>query len=225
MGIWRCSMVLTGFQIFYKMLCIQVLDTEQTDHNTLFIGSNKGIFMFNFNKKIYLLLVLFIFIFSFFNTQSASSKEDSTKKTNIKISPEETAKKFYKKYIHMCNNHISPMNEGKTTLKMYISKSLMDKLNKLSELEYAGEYPNINFLKEPDFYGSLDADYFLKSQDIFNDWESHVFIKKSEPENNVTHTVIIVLGATAQSRNTLKARLVRESGAWKIDAVFDMNPQ
>jgi hypothetical protein len=102
---------------------------------------------------------------------------------------------------------------------------LLQKLDKLSELEYGEDYPEIEFLQSPDFHDSLDADYFLKSQDIFDDWENHIFIKNSEPGNNAAYTVIIALGATAQSRNTLMVHLVREFGAWKIDAVFDKNPQ
>jgi len=118
-------------------------------------------------------------------------------------SPEATAKEFYKWYLTELNAMREP-RDNKTEMKKYVSKRLYNWMISKSYEEYG-------------------ADYIIDGQDYNEDWWKGITTTKAVIKGN-TATFKITLTPPKGSPNgdwkhTLSLKLVKESGAWKIDRV------
>ena len=64
----------------------------------------------------------------------------------------------------------------------------------------------------------LHADYFIQAQDYMEDWTTDIRAVRPVVQGNLA-SVVIILGATAETRRILALTLTRANGAWKIRMV------
>jgi len=123
--------------------------------------------------------------------------------SNAQASPEQTLTTFYKWYLHEFSLEHNPRP---TSSK--VDGVVSSRLRKWFKSKEGREW---------------DADYFIDAQDWDPKWETH--IKTTTPViNGNTAEVRVILGpnvkaANSMSPHTLKIKMVKESGAWKIDHI------
>jgi hypothetical protein len=64
----------------------------------------------------------------------------------------------------------------------------------------------------------LRADYFIQAQEFMDDWTTDIRVVKPKVQGNMA-TVVVVLGATEETRRRLALTLTRDGGDWKISTV------
>ena len=121
------------------------------------------------------------------------------------LKPEQTARSFYKWYVHELNAERNPTDE-KAKLRQFVSVRLA---KWVASTIARGEY---------------DADYFLAAQDWGRDWGDNIQIS-NVAVNGSSATLRVKLiqpntGPTAGMGNRiLELKLLKEGGVWKIDRV------
>jgi len=121
-----------------------------------------------------------------------------------KSGPAETAKTFYKWYLHELNAEQHP-EDNKAKMRQFIS----DRLAKWTASKAYEEY---------------DADYFLDAQDWGQDWENNITISKVVTSGNAATLRVTLVqppsGPSAGMGNKiLDLKLLKEHGLWKIDRI------
>lgn len=61
----------------------------------------------------------------------------------------------------------------------------------------------------------LHADYFIQAQDYMEDWTTDIRAVRPVAQGNLA-SVVIIPGATAETKRMLVLTLTRSSGDWKI---------
>ena len=123
---------------------------------------------------------------------------------SAQTSPEQTLKTFYKWYLHEMNADRFPR---RTSPKVDAAASA--RLRRWFRTKEGREW---------------DADYFVDAQDFDPKWENAISTSKAVVSGN-TATVTVTLGSRATKAaggwdpHTLKIKMVKESGGWKIDHV------
>ena len=144
-------------------------------------------------KRLILLPLVIVVSMSFF---SASVAAQST--------PEKAAKDFYKWYFTELNASREPIRQSKPKMLKAIS-------SRLARWAYSPAYSE---------YG---ADYFIDAQDYDEDWANGVSSTAAVIKGSVATLNIILYpkkGSTSGfGKRTLKLKMVREVGLWKIDSV------
>ncbi len=114
--------------------------------------------------------------------------------------PEQTAKSFYQWYLKEINANKSPRDK-KDIFQKSVSK-------RLSKWIYSPAYEE---------YG---ADYFIDAQDLDENWQVTT-TKAVIKGNNATLKVLLAApkGKKSLFKQTLRIKMVKEGGAWKIDSV------
>ncbi len=114
--------------------------------------------------------------------------------------PEQTAKSFYQWYLKEINANKSPRDK-KDIFQKSVSK-------RLSKWIYSPAYEE---------YG---ADYFIDAQDLDENWQVTT-TKAVIKGNNATLKVLLAApkGKKILFKQTLRIKMVKEGGAWKIDSV------
>ena len=112
-------------------------------------------------------------------------------------------KKFYGWYVARLSKDKSPM-DNRAMIRNHSSRRLWKWLNSKA-------------------YGEYGADYFLAAQDFGRDWGTNLKISNFKTKGKVV-TLTLRLGRTKPEQteigpHTIKLKLVKESGAWKIDRV------
>jgi len=123
--------------------------------------------------------------------------------SNAQASPEQTLTTFYKWYLHEFSLEHNPRP---TSSK--VDAVVSSRLRKWFKSKEGREW---------------DADYFIDAQDWDPKWETHIKTTTSVIKGN-TAEVRVILGpnvkaANSMSPHTLKIKMVKESGAWKIDHI------
>ena len=118
--------------------------------------------------------------------------------------PEQTAKTFYKWYLHELNAEKDPVRDNKTKMRQYISTRLAKWVASKAYREY-------------------DADYFIDAQDFGHDWEKNITVSNVVVNRN-TATLRVTLEQPANADSTawnrvLDLKLLKEAGVWKIDRI------
>jgi hypothetical protein len=104
--------------------------------------------------------------------------------------PEETAVRFYRWYMQSLRH--SPVQ-----MSAYVEKGLVNELKKRMSRK------------------GLHADYFIQAQDFMDDWTTDIKAVRPTVQGNIA-SVVIILGATAETKRILALTLSRADGDWKI---------
>lgn len=151
------------------------------------------------NLKVVRFFALFVFLFASllaagnFNSASANTEQAITGKV----------KKFYGWYVNEIHNDRLPFR-NQAMIRNHSSRRLWKWLNSQA-------------------YRDFGADYFLDAQDFARDWGTQIAISNFKMKGNVT-TFTMRMGSpkpdqTQMGPHTIKLKLVKESGSWKIDRV------
>ena len=118
-------------------------------------------------------------------------------------SPEQTLTTFYKWYLHEFSLEHTPRP---TSSK--VDAVVSSRLRKWFKSKEGREW---------------DADYFIDAQDWDPKWETHIKTTTPVINGNIAEVRVIlgpnVKAADSMSPHTLKIKMVKESGAWKIDHI------
>lgn len=124
-------------------------------------------------------------------------------KTAAQTSPEDTLTAFYKWYLHELSLERYPRP---TTPK--VNAAISARLRKWFKSKEGREW---------------DADYFIDAQDWDPKWETHIKTTTAVINgNNADVRVILgpqVKAVNSMSPHTLRIKMVKESGRWKIDHI------
>jgi hypothetical protein len=117
--------------------------------------------------------------------------------------PEKTLKDFYRWYIHELNASREPRAE-KSKINPVVSIRLSRWLSSKAGREW-------------------DADYFIDAQDFDAKWENGITVSKPTITGNKADVKVVLSSpdsvSSGFSPHTLRIKMVKESGSWKIDRV------
>jgi len=68
-------------------------------------------------------------------------------------------------------------------------------------------------------YEEYDADYFIDAQDYGEGWENNIQISKVVVKGNTASLRVTLVDKGPMGNKILDLKLLKESGAWKIDRV------
>lgn len=120
--------------------------------------------------------------------------------------PELVATEFYGWYLESLASDIDPFTDRRAQLATYVTKDLLAEIDRQSH--------------SPD---GMPEDYFLKAQDYLDDWLPYRV--SSKPARSGTAKVVVVtLGATPETKRSLKLTMDRENSVWKIRKVSLAKP-
>jgi hypothetical protein len=127
----------------------------------------------------------------------------STVKTSAQATPEQTLITFYKWYLHELASERYP-------------RSTSPKVNAVITTRLRSWFKS----KEGKEW---DADYFIDAQDWDPKWETHIETTKPEINGNKADLRVIlgprVKAVNSMSPHTLRIKMVKEQGSWKIDHI------
>jgi len=127
----------------------------------------------------------------------------STAATSAQTTPEQTLTTFYKWYLHEL---VSERNPEPTSAK--VNAVISTRLRKWFKSKAGREW---------------DADYFIDAQDWDPKWETHIKTTGAVIKgNNAELRVILgpeVKAVNSMSPHTLRIKMVKEQGGWKIDHI------
>ena len=119
-------------------------------------------------------------------------------------SPDAVAKDFYKWYLTELNSEREPIRQNKTRMLEFIS-------TRLGRWVYS------------DAYSEYGADYFIDAQDWDRTWVNGISATRPVLKGRIATLRIQLEPAkgvfSGFGRRTLAIKLVKESGAWKIDMI------
>ena len=123
--------------------------------------------------------------------------------TNAQATPETTLTAFYKWYIHELVSERVP-----SRVSPKVTAAISSRLQRWFRTREGK---------------SWDADYFIDAQDFDPKWETHIDVTKAAINgNNADVRVILgprVKAVDSMSPHTLRIKMVKERGGWKIDHI------
>jgi hypothetical protein len=114
--------------------------------------------------------------------------------------PEEAAVQFYRWYMQSLTINQDPLKQSPVQMSAYVEKGLMKELKR----RMSGK--------------GLHADYFIQAQEYMDDWATHIKAVRPTVQGNIA-SVVVLLGATPDTRRILALTMSREDGDWKISMV------
>lgn len=114
--------------------------------------------------------------------------------------PEQAALQFYRWYMQSLAINQDPLRQSPVQMSAYVEKKLL------------------NDLKRRMGRKGLHADYFIQAQEFMEDWATDIRAVRPVIQGNLA-SVVVLLGATPDTRRILALTLVREAGEWKISMV------
>ena len=114
--------------------------------------------------------------------------------------PEHTAVQFYRWYMQSLAIDQDPLMQSPVQMSAFIEKGLMSDLRRRMNRK------------------GLRADYFIQADEYMEDWTTDIKAVLPTVQGNKA-SVVIMLGATSETRRVLALTLVREAGDWKISMV------
>jgi hypothetical protein len=122
----------------------------------------------------------------------------------VNTGPADTAKSFYKWYLHELNAEREPIN-NKPKMRTFISDRLARWIGSKAYEEYG-------------------ADYFIDAQDFGEAWEHNIQISRVVTSgSSATLRITLIQPKTGNTPNIgnkiLDLRLLKERGVWKIDRI------
>jgi hypothetical protein len=114
--------------------------------------------------------------------------------------PEQAALQFYRWYMQSLTVNQDPLKQSPVQMSAYVEKGLMTDLKRRMSRK------------------GLHADYFIQAQQYREDWATHIRAVRPTVQGNIA-SVVVLLGATADTRRILALTMSREDGDWKISMV------
>jgi hypothetical protein len=114
--------------------------------------------------------------------------------------PELAAAQFYRWYMQSLAINQDPLRQSPVQMSTYVSQSLISELKRRTSRK------------------GLRADYFIQAQEAMDDWTTEIRVVQPRIQGNVA-TVVVVLGATDETRRRLALTLTRDGADWKISTV------
>lgn len=114
--------------------------------------------------------------------------------------PEQAALQFYRWYMQSLAIRQDPLRQSPVQMSSYIDKRLVSELKRRMSRQ------------------GLHADYFIQAQEYMDDWTTDIKAARPVIQGNMA-TVVVVLGATEETRRKLALTLMRDGGDWKICTV------
>ena len=111
--------------------------------------------------------------------------------------PEQAALQFYRWYMQSLATSQDPLRASPVQMSAYVDQGLVKDLKRR---------------KGP------HADYFIQAQEYMEDWTTDIRAVRPTVQGNVA-SVVVILGATAETKRILALTLTRSSGDWKISMV------
>jgi hypothetical protein len=137
-----------------------------------------------------------------------------TRSSQTSASPEETARDFYKWYVHALyeSPQADPLTTHKSDVEKYVTVRLLQKL--------ASSRRTSTVRKGPD----VDTEYFLQTLDLNSEWEQYINVSRSTMKGAMAVVHLTLSGTNPEStrldiERDLKVVLKQEGGPWKIDDV------
>ncbi len=114
--------------------------------------------------------------------------------------PEEAALHFYRWYMQSLTIRQDPLRQSPVQMSGYVDKPLMRELKRRMSRK------------------GLHADYFIQAQQYMDDWTTDIKAVRPTIRGSVA-SVVVILGATPETRRMLALTLTRADGDWKISMV------
>ncbi len=114
--------------------------------------------------------------------------------------PEQAALQFYRWYMQSLAINQDPLRQSPVQMSAYVEKKLLSDLKRRMARK------------------GLHADYFIQAQEFMEDWATDIRTVRPVIQGNLA-SVVVLLGATPDTRRILALTLVREAGEWKISMV------
>jgi hypothetical protein len=111
--------------------------------------------------------------------------------------PELAAAQFYRWYLQSLAINQDPLRLSPVQMSTYVSQGLISELKRRMRRK------------------GLRADYFIQAQEYMDDWATDIRVVKPRILGNMA-TVVVVLGATQETRRRLALTLIMDGGEWKI---------
>lgn len=111
--------------------------------------------------------------------------------------PEEAAVQFYRWYLQSLAINQDPLRHSPVQMSAYVEKGLVNELTKRMSRK------------------GLHADYFIQAQEFMDDWTTDIRAVRPTVQGNMA-SVVIILGATPETKRILALTLTRSEGDWKI---------
>lgn len=111
--------------------------------------------------------------------------------------PEQAAGQFYRWYMQSLAISQDPLRHSPVQMSAYVEKGLVNDLKKRMSRK------------------GLHADYFIQAQDFMDDWTTDIRAVRPTVQGNMA-SVVIILGATPETKRILALTLTRDEGDWKI---------
>lgn len=111
--------------------------------------------------------------------------------------PEEAAVQFYRWYMQSLAINQDPLRQSPVQMSAYVEKGLVNELKKRMSRK------------------GLHADYFIQAQEFMDDWTTDIRAVRPTVQGNMA-SVVIILGATPETKRILALTLTRDEGDWKI---------
>lgn len=108
--------------------------------------------------------------------------------------PEQAALQFYRWYMQSLAISQDPLRHSPVQMSAYVDKGLVNELKRR---------------KGP------HADYFIQAQEFIDDWTTDIKAVRPTVQGNLA-SVVIILGATPETKRILALTLTRNAGDWKI---------
>lgn len=116
------------------------------------------------------------------------------------LPPEEAALHFYRWYLQSLTIRQDPLRQSPVQMSGYVDKPLMRELKRRMSRK------------------GLHADYFIQAQQYMDDWTTDIKAVRPTIRGSVA-SVVVILGATPETRRMLALTLTRADGDWKISMV------
>jgi hypothetical protein len=111
--------------------------------------------------------------------------------------PEQAAVQFYRWYMQSLAINQDPLRQSPVQMSAYVTKGLVSELKRRMSRK------------------GLHADYFIQAQEFMDDWTTDIKAIRPTIQGNMA-SVVVVLGATPETRRILALTLTRDDGDWKI---------
>jgi hypothetical protein len=111
--------------------------------------------------------------------------------------PEQAALHFYRWYMQSLAISQDPLMQSPEQMSAYVDRKLMNELKRRMSRK------------------GLHADYFIQAQEFMDDWTTDIKVVKFPVRDNMA-SVVVILGATPETRRMLALTLTKSDGDWKI---------
>lgn len=111
--------------------------------------------------------------------------------------PEQAALQFYRWYMQSLAIRQDPLRQSPVQMSSYIDKRLVSELKRRMSRQ------------------GLHADYFIQAQEYMDDWTTDIKAVRPTIQGKLA-SVVVILGATPETRRMLALTLTKADGDWKI---------